>query len=212
MRRRAPLTFHESFRLEIPQGAPPKTGSAARDRLIVFLPKGVRADCAGQLVGDVHHRLHDPDRAAGRPLHVPVPQGEGRRGVDIGRHRRAGGDGGGGLGLAIAVCPLFRALTRRDHRRDRRLRLRRVGPARLAAALPPRLPIELPQNRHHRPAGRRGDPGESDTEGARDQPDVRLGRRPRISMARSSRSCSSASCAARSPASTPSSPPGRPRR
>ena len=39
---------------------------------------------AGQLVGDVHDRLHDPDRALRRLLHVQGPQGESRRGVDPG--------------------------------------------------------------------------------------------------------------------------------
>ena len=36
-----------------------------------------------------------------------------------------------------------------------RLRLHRLGAAGLAAAVPARLPVELPQDRHHRPAGRR---------------------------------------------------------
>ena len=55
-----------------------------------------------------------------------------------------------------------------------RLRLHRLGPAGLAAAVPARLPLELPQDRHHRPAGRRRD---------RRQPDAASARRSTTSFA-----------------------------
>ena len=56
---------------------------------------------------------------------------------------------------------------------DRRLRFHRVGPAGLAAALPARLSVELPQDRHDRALGRRRAHRQPDVPGAGDQPRLR---------------------------------------
>ena len=75
------------------------------------------------------------------------------------------------------------ALARADDLRDRRLRLRRLGAAGLAAALPARLPVQLPQDRHDRPAGRRRDRGQPDARGPDGQPAVRRTAGPRLPRA-----------------------------
>ena len=62
---------------------------------------------AGQLVGHLHHRLHDPDRALRRLVHVPPAQGQGRRGLD---HRRGAVLGATVLGALVpgsALEPYF---------------------------------------------------------------------------------------------------------
>ena len=73
---------------------PPGTALDAEPRTARARPaRRGRAARPRQLVGHVHHRLHDPDRAVRRPVHVPHPQGQGRRGVAHRRGRRAGRDG-----------------------------------------------------------------------------------------------------------------------
>ena len=73
-----------------------------------------------QLVGHVHHRLHDPDRAVRRPVDVPHPQGAGRRGVAH-RRRRSRSARSWSAGW-MPGSPLERVLLahpRPDHRRPR---------------------------------------------------------------------------------------------
>ena len=68
------MTFHEPIP---PLGpCPPDSGRSkrAKDGAGWTLPEGAEASsCRAAVLGDVHHRLHDPDRAGGRLVHVPVP-------------------------------------------------------------------------------------------------------------------------------------------
>ena len=62
---------------------------------------------AGKLVGHVHDRLHDPDRAFRRLVHEPFPQGQDPRGVALGRGRRAGRHRRGSVRSRLALEPYF---------------------------------------------------------------------------------------------------------
>ena len=74
----------------------------------------------------------------------------------VGRRGGPGGDGRRGVDPRARALERFFSLSRdQTILRHRRLRVRRLGPAGLAAALPARLPVELPQDRHDRAAGRR---------------------------------------------------------
>ena len=149
------MDFHEPFQLAVPAGTalttnpdgertrPAREGPAARPR---------------QLVGHVHHRLHDPDRAVRRPVHVPASAR-----ARSSRRRSSAPSASWpprSPGNWIPGSPLERLLlahARADDPGARRLRVRRLGAAGVAAALPARLPVELPQDRHDRAAGRRRD-------------------------------------------------------
>ena len=124
----------------------------------LVIPAKAKRLVPGSSWGDVHDRLYRPDRAVRRLVHVPVPKGEGGRGVAHRRGGRARGDVRRVARPRLAVRAVLPALPRVDDRRDRRLRVRRVGVARLAPALPARLPFELPQDRHDRPSGLRRHP------------------------------------------------------
>ena len=85
---------------------------------------------------------------------------------------------------------------------DHRLRIRRVGAAGVAAARAARLPVDVHEGRHHRPAGDRhlhGPPGHAAHRRSRASPPTAT---DRCSPGRCSRSCSSPSRAARCPDST----------
>ena len=86
-----------------------------------------------QLVGHVHHRLHDPDRPLRRLVHVPLPQGQGRRGLDPRRRGRAGGHRRGRLVPGSPLEPYFSLSRDGDGLRAGGLWLRRRRPAGLAA-------------------------------------------------------------------------------
>ena len=136
-----------------------------------------RAARAGQLLGRLHHRLHHPHRPVRRLVHVSPASGENCRGVADRRRADAGGHGRRQLDSRLAAGGLVLARQGTDGLRPVRLRLRRLGAAGLAAALPARLPVELPQDRHHRPAGRRRVLGQSEAAESGVQPGLRQ-RRP----------------------------------
>ena len=82
------------------------------------------------------------------------------------------------------------------------LRLRRVGAAGVAAARPARLPVDLHEGRHHRPAGARHSAGPARHGGPGDLVVRQQRHGPGLRRARCSRSCSSPSRAGRCPAFT----------
>ena len=106
---------------------------------------------------------------------------------------------GGAFDPRLAARAVLLAVAETDDLRHRRLRVRRGGPAGLALALPARLPVELPQDRHDRAAGRRRDRGQPEARGAGGQPASSPRAAGPTSTGRSSPTSSSASCAARSP-------------
>ena len=137
------------------------------------------------------------------------PQGEDRRGVDPGRGRRAGRDGRRGVRAGLAAGAVLLAVARRDDLRAGGLRLRRGGAAGLALALPARLSVELPQDRHDLAAGRRRDRGQPEAARRRRSAPTSPRAAGRISTGRSSPMSSFASCAARSRGFTRWSPRAR---
>ena len=104
------LTFHEPFRLAVPAGSN-LVGQPRRARAW-SCPRRPEAAGAGEFLGDVHDRLHGADRAVRRLVHVPVPQGEGGRGVAHRRGGRAGGDGRRGAGSRARRCEKYFLLSR----------------------------------------------------------------------------------------------------
>ena len=88
--------------------------------------------------------------------------------VEASAHRRgrgAGRHGGRQLDSRLGARAVLSALAKPDDPGDLRLRLHRLGAAGVAAAVPARLPVELSEDRHGGPAGRRGDRGQSRAEG-----------------------------------------------
>ena len=63
------MVFHEAFDLAVPAD---RTLEARPGRQGLGPARGRQAAGAGQLVGHVHDRLHDPDRAVRRLVHVPA--------------------------------------------------------------------------------------------------------------------------------------------
>ena len=83
-------------------------------------------------------------------------KGQGRRGVARSARRRVlAATVGRRLDPRLAARAVLLAVARPDDLRAGRLRVRRRGAAGLAPALPARLSVELPQDRHDRAAGRR---------------------------------------------------------
>ncbi len=118
-------------------------------------------DGQGQFLGHIHHRRHHPHRPVRRFVYVSPPQRAHYGGV---ADRRGGGAGGHGrrrLDTGIAAGRPVLADQGADRPRPDGLRLRRLGAAGVDAALPARLPLQLPQDRHHRPAHRRRVRGQS---------------------------------------------------
>ena len=90
------------------------------------LPEEAQRLGPGQLVGHVHHRLHDPDRAVRRLVHVPDPQGAGRRGVAHRRRRACWRRRSPAAWIpGSPLEPFFSLVARPDDLRARRLRLHR---------------------------------------------------------------------------------------
>ena len=116
-----------------------------------------RQRAAAERLGHVHDRRVDPARALHGPVHVPVPA----------RARSPRRRSSASPGCSLAVDPrqaARRVVVRRTGSVSSRtqlivadggLRLRRVGAAGLAAALPARLPQLVHEDRHDRVAGRR---------------------------------------------------------
>ena len=212
---KAPVERSESFHIDVRSGRrPDKTATMLhqRHRRSVDLAGKCVSSRPRQFLGHVHHRLHHPDRPVRRPVHVPHPQGADRRGVADRRRLACWRPRSPATGFpARRWKPYFSLTQGTDRPRPGGLRLHRLGAAGVDAALPARLPVELPQDRHHRSAGRRR---------VRRQPDAAvpdgqhglLQRRADLSRRHLSRSCSSASCAGPSPASTPWCRPARRRR
>ena len=200
------MLFHEPFRLAVPSGSTLKSDPQGKG---LVLPEKARRLVPGSSWGTFTIACTIPDRAVRRLVHVPHPQGQGRRGLDHRRRGRAGGDRRRGPGPGLAAGAVLLALPRRDGLRAGGLRLRRGGPAGLAAALPARLSFQLPQDRHDLPAGGRRHRGQPEARGTHDQPVLRRAAAGPTSTGRSSLTCSSASCAGPFPGFTRWSPRAR---
>ena len=155
----------------------PRSKGPGRPEPPVGTAQGGQAAGAGKLVGGVHDRLHGPDRPGGGLVHVPAPQGKVLEASILGAALVLGATVLGGMIPGFGPGTVFLVEQGDDDLRHRRLRVRRGDPAGLAPALPARLPVELPQDRHDRLAGGRGDRGEPDAGGADGEPPVRLGGR-----------------------------------
>ena len=117
-----------------------------------------RQRSARQPVGPVHHRVHDPDRPAHGRLDELHPAGEGRRGHSDGNRAAVCRAHGRPVDLPESrVGAGLHVVGHEPHMGSGHLRLRRVGPAGLAAPGAARLPVGVHENRHDTRAGR-GDP------------------------------------------------------
>ena len=117
----AEVVRSEAFSISKPQIARPAGRTTVGHRSSeakLTLPAGVTQADSRQLVGHVHDRLHDPDRAVRRAVHVQDPQGARRRGVADRRGRGARRHGRRHLDSRLAARALF-SLSRERRRSSR---------------------------------------------------------------------------------------------
>src|SRR6266550_2845349 len=111
-------------------------------------------------LGPVHHRVHYSHRAAHGVVDEAVAAGKRGRGIGGGGRPAAGRARRGGLGGGPAPpCAAVHPQRHRAHVDDDGVRVHCLGPARMDALVPARLPLDVPEDHHH-PGARDRYPGD----------------------------------------------------
>ena len=168
------MLFHEAFRLAVPSGSTLTSDPQGKG---LVLPEKARRLVPGSSWGTFTIACTIPIALFVGWYMYRIRKGKVVEASIIGGVAVLGATVAGRPGPGLAAGALLLALPRRHGLRPGGLRLRRGRLAGLAAALPARLSVQLPQDRHDLSAGDRRHRGQPEARGTHDQPVLRIRRR-----------------------------------